>query len=117
MVKASQNPPLSAAFGKPDARNRNVRISERKPARSTPDVPIERHGICRDFQNLAITLCRCMRIPAPYTTDCVGNIGVAPAPSPVDFGPGSYRLRLRDLTPRQNGGPIAYVGRNVGQFH
>jgi transglutaminase-like putative cysteine protease len=49
------------------------------------DVYTERAGVCRDFQHLAITFCRCMNIPARYATGYLGDIGVPPAPSPMDF--------------------------------
>lgn len=42
-------------------------------------------GVCRDFAHLAITLCRCMNIPARYAAGYLGDIGVTPAPSPMDF--------------------------------
>ena len=42
-------------------------------------------GVCRDFAHLAITLCRCMNIPARYATGYLGDIGVPPAPDPMDF--------------------------------
>jgi transglutaminase-like putative cysteine protease len=45
----------------------------------------ERVGVCRDFTHLAITLCRCMNIPARYTTGYLGDIGVPPDPNPMDF--------------------------------
>jgi len=45
----------------------------------------ERTGVCRDFTHLAITLCRCMNIPARYVTGYLGDIGVAPVPYPMDF--------------------------------
>ena len=45
----------------------------------------ERRGVCRDFAHLAITLCRCMNIPARYCTGYLGDIGVPPAPEPMDF--------------------------------
>lgn len=57
-------------------------------ARSTKtalDVYTERLGVCRDFQHLAITFCRALNIPARYTTGYLGDIGVPPAPSPMDF--------------------------------
>ena len=41
--------------------------------------------MCRDFAHLAITLCRCMNIPARYCTGYLGDIGVSPAPYPMDF--------------------------------
>ncbi len=44
----------------------------------------ERVGVCRDFTHLAITLCRCMNIPARYVTGYLGDIGIPPVPSPMD---------------------------------
>lgn len=49
------------------------------------DVYIERAGVCRDFQHLAITFCRCMNIPARYVTGYLGDIGVPISPNPMDF--------------------------------
>jgi transglutaminase-like putative cysteine protease len=45
----------------------------------------ERTGVCRDFTHLAITLCRCMNIPARYVTGYLGDIGIPPVPYPMDF--------------------------------
>ena len=45
----------------------------------------ERIGVCRDFAHLAVTLCRCMNIPARYCTGYLGDIGVPLVPSPMDF--------------------------------
>ena len=42
-------------------------------------------GVCRDFAHLAVTFCRCMNIPARYCTGYLGDIGVPPAPEPMDF--------------------------------
>ena len=44
----------------------------------------ERIGVCRDFAHLAITLCRCMNIPARYVNGYLGDIGV-PILDPMDF--------------------------------
>ena len=46
---------------------------------------LDRTGVCRDFAHLAITLCRCMNIPARYCTGYLGDIGVPPVPDPMDF--------------------------------
>jgi transglutaminase-like putative cysteine protease len=57
-------------------------------ARSTKtafDVYTEKKGVCRDFTHLAITFCRCLNIPARYATGYLGDIGVPPAPFPMDF--------------------------------
>ncbi len=42
-------------------------------------------GVCRDFAHLAVTLCRCMNIPARYCTGYLGDIGIPPVDSPMDF--------------------------------
>jgi transglutaminase-like putative cysteine protease len=45
----------------------------------------QRQGVCRDFAHLAVTLCRCLNIPARYCTGYLGDIGVPPDPAPMDF--------------------------------
>lgn len=45
----------------------------------------DRVGVCRDYAHLAITLCRCMNIPARYCTGFLGDIGVPVDPNPMDF--------------------------------
>jgi len=45
----------------------------------------ERVGVCRDFAHLAVALCRCMNIPARYCSGYLGDIGVAPVDSAMDF--------------------------------
>ena len=45
----------------------------------------ERQGVCRDFAHLAVTLCRCMNIPARYCTGYLGDIGVPPIDAAMDF--------------------------------
>ena len=45
----------------------------------------ERAGVCRDYAHLAITFCRCMNIPARYCTGYLGDIGIPPQDSPMDF--------------------------------
>ena len=42
-------------------------------------------GVCRDYAHLAITLCRCMNIPARYCSGYLGDIGVPADPNPMDF--------------------------------
>ena len=56
-----------------------------RPTRTALDAFREKVGVCRDFTHLAVTLCRCMNLPARYTTGYLGDIGVPPAPSPMDF--------------------------------
>jgi len=45
----------------------------------------EGRGVCRDFAHSAITLCRCMNIPARYCTGYLGDIGVPASDAPMDF--------------------------------
>ena len=52
--------------------------------KTAQDVYVDRRGVCRDFQHLAITFCRCMNIPARYATGYLGDIGV-PLTPPMDF--------------------------------
>jgi transglutaminase-like putative cysteine protease len=55
-----------------------------RPTKTAMDVYNERVGVCRDFQHLAITLCRALNIPARYATGYLGDIGV-PVVLPMDF--------------------------------
>ncbi|WP_332118992.1 transglutaminase family protein [Azorhizobium caulinodans] len=55
------------------------------PLKTAFDAYTQKQGVCRDFAHLAITLCRCMNIPARYCTGYLGDIGVPPDPSPMDF--------------------------------
>lgn len=67
--------------------NRKVTFgySYARPTKTALDVYTERLGVCRDFQHLAITFCRALNIPARYVTGYLGDIGVPPAASPMDF--------------------------------
>jgi transglutaminase-like putative cysteine protease len=56
-----------------------------RATRTAVDGFRERVGVCRDFTHLAVTLCRCMNLPARYTTGYLGDIGVPEVPSPMDF--------------------------------
>jgi transglutaminase-like putative cysteine protease len=56
-----------------------------RATRTALDVYTERVGVCRDFQHLAITFCRCLHIPARYATGYLGDIGVPASPAPMDF--------------------------------
>lgn len=53
--------------------------------RTALDVFRERVGVCRDFTHLAVTLCRCLNVPARYCTGYLGDIGVPADPAPMDF--------------------------------
>jgi transglutaminase-like putative cysteine protease len=53
--------------------------------KSAHDVYEQKSGVCRDFAHLAVAFCRCMGIPARYCTGYMGDIGIPPEPSPMDF--------------------------------
>jgi transglutaminase-like putative cysteine protease len=55
------------------------------PTKTAFDACNEQKGVCRDYMHLAITLLRCLNIPARYATGYLGDIGVPPAPFPMDF--------------------------------
>jgi len=55
-----------------------------RSSKSALEVYNERLGVCRDFQHLAVTFCRCLNVPARYATGILGDIGVPPR-SPMDF--------------------------------
>jgi transglutaminase-like putative cysteine protease len=79
-----------------------------RPTRTARDAYMEQRGVCRDFAHLAVTFCRCMNIPARYCTGYLGDIGVPPADSPMDFsawfdvylGGRWYTFDARHNTPR-----------------
>lgn len=56
-----------------------------RPTKTAHDVLQERKGVCRDFTHLAVTFCRCLNIPARYCNGYLGDIGIPPEPSPMDF--------------------------------
>jgi transglutaminase-like putative cysteine protease len=56
-----------------------------RATRTASEAYNERQGVCRDFAHLAITLCRCLNIPARYCTGYLGDIGVPPVDAPMDF--------------------------------
>ncbi len=70
-----------------DFANRHVKFhyQHARATRTASEAYREQIGVCRDFAHLAITLCRCMNIPARYCTVYLGDIGVAASPDPMDF--------------------------------
>ena len=78
-------------------------------------------GVCRDYTHLAVTLCRCMNIPARYCTGYLGDIGIPPVPFPMDFsawfevflGGRWYTFDARHNTPRI-GRVLMARGRDAG---
>ena len=63
--------------------------------RTALEAYTERVGVCRDFQHLAITFCRCMHIPARYATGYLGDIGVPASPAPMAARVCGFIGRLR----------------------
>ena len=59
--------------------------AQARPTRTALEAWRESTGVCRDFTHLAVTLCRCMNIPARYVTGYLGDIGIPPVPYPMDF--------------------------------
>jgi len=56
-----------------------------RATRTAHQAWLERVGVCRDFTHLAVTLCRCLNIPARYASGYLGDIGVPADPAPMDF--------------------------------
>lgn len=56
-----------------------------RPTKTAWEAFQERVGVCRDYAHLAIAFCRCMNIPARYCTGYLGDIGIPPNYSPMDF--------------------------------
>ncbi len=55
------------------------------PHQRASDTLASGAGVCRDFAHLAITLCRCLNIPARYCTGYLGYTGIPIGTAPVDF--------------------------------
>jgi transglutaminase-like putative cysteine protease len=49
------------------------------------DVWQSRVGVCRDFTQLGITLCRALNVPARYVAGYLPDIGVSAPDAPMDF--------------------------------
>jgi transglutaminase-like putative cysteine protease len=80
----------------------------------------EKAGVCRDFQHLAITFCRCLNIPARYTTGYLGDIGVPLDDAPMDFSAwfeaylgGRWYASTRATTSRAIGTRAVATGRDA----
>jgi transglutaminase-like putative cysteine protease len=78
-----------------------------RPDKTAFDAWTEGAGVCRDYAHLAVTLCRCMNIPARYCTGYMGDIGV-PVVGLMDFsawfevylGDGWHTFDARNNMPR-----------------
>jgi len=56
-----------------------------RPTKTAWEAFQEKNGVCRDYTHLAVTLCRCMNIPARYCTGYVSDIGQPPPYAVMDF--------------------------------
>jgi transglutaminase-like putative cysteine protease len=65
------------------------------PTKSAFEVYTDGKGVCRDFNHLAATFCRCMNIPARYVTGYLGDIAIPYSPDPMDFS-GWFEVYLGD---------------------
>jgi transglutaminase-like putative cysteine protease len=89
-----------------------------RPTKTAFEAHEERCGVCRDYAHLAITLLRCLNIPARYATGYLGDIGVPPSDAPMDFSAcvqvylgGEWHI----LDPRHNTRRIGRVLMAVGR--
>lgn len=79
-----------------------------RPTKTAWETYNEKQGVCRDFTHLAVTLCRCMNIPARYCTGYVSDIGIPPPYATMDWAAwfeayldGQWHVfDPRNLTPR-----------------
>jgi len=79
-----------------------------RATRTASEAYQERRGVCRDFAHLAVTLCRCLNIPARYCTGYLGDIRIPAVDAPMDFagwfeayiGGNWYTFDARNNTPR-----------------
>ncbi|EDY38651.1 transglutaminase domain protein [Cyanobium sp. PCC 7001] len=55
------------------------------PEKTASQTLADGAGVCRDFAHLAISLCRCLNIPARYCTGYLGYTGIPVTEAPVDF--------------------------------
>lgn len=65
--------------------NVRFRYGSSTPLTTAVDIYEKREGVCRDFAHLAVTFCRSLNIPARYVFGYLPDIGVPPAPDPMDF--------------------------------
>jgi len=56
-----------------------------RPTKTASEAFREKVGVCRDYTHLAVTLCRCMNIPARYCAGYVADIGNPDRPDESDF--------------------------------
>ena len=59
--------------------------TQARATRTASEAFHERVGVCRDYAHLAISLCRCLNIPARYCTGYLGDMGTPPPWGVGDF--------------------------------
>ena len=60
------------------------------PTRTAWAAHQQRHGVWRDYVHLAVTLCRCMNIPARYCTGYLGDVGDSPSDQSISDEPTDF---------------------------
>jgi transglutaminase-like putative cysteine protease len=65
--------------------NVHYEVGSTTPVTTASDVWESRVGVCRDFTQLGITLCRALNVPARYVAGYLPDIGVVPPDLPMDF--------------------------------
>jgi transglutaminase-like putative cysteine protease len=89
-----------------------------RPTKTAYEAHEERCGVCRDYAHLAITLLRCLNIPARYATGYLGDIGVPPSDTAMDFS-ACVQVYLggtwHTLDPRHNARRIGRILMAVGR--
>jgi transglutaminase-like putative cysteine protease len=66
-------------------RNIEYKTGSSGPSTTAYDVYQQRQGVCRDFAQLGVALCRAVNIPARYTFGYLPDIAVEPPDIPMDF--------------------------------
>jgi transglutaminase-like putative cysteine protease len=90
------------------------RTASTNPLTTALDVYLQRYGVCRDFAQLGVTMCRALNIPARYVFGYLPDIGIEPPDVPMDFhswfeaylGERWYTFDARHNTPRIGRIPI-----------
>jgi transglutaminase-like putative cysteine protease len=70
-----------------DFANQRIKFdyNQARPTRTAWEAFNEGVGVCRDYAHLAISLCRCLNIPARYCTGYLGDMGTPPPWAVGDF--------------------------------
>ncbi len=66
-------------------RNISYEVGATTALTTASDVWESKTGVCRDFTQLGITLCRALNVPARYIAGYLPDIGIEPPDLPMDF--------------------------------